>query len=157
MSASLWGRRWDPLHDLQREVHRLFDTLEPVPGWRVPRPYPPLNLYEAEDRYILSAEMPGVSPDEIELSLTGETLTLRGERKRPEGVAEDQYRRQERVHGRWSRSVTLPQRVDASAVTANCSGGILTIELPKAEESRPRQIAVTGNPETPLITQRTAP
>jgi HSP20 family protein len=145
MSHFPWGQRWDPLRDLQREMHRLLDNFESLPNYRVTRPYPPLNLYEAEDRYFVTAELPGSTPESIELSLTGETLTLRGERKPHEGVAEDQFRRQERPTGRWSRTVTLPQRIDADAVTANCNNGILTIDLPKAEEARPRQINITAH------------
>ena len=65
--------------------------------------YPPLNLYDAGDRYILTVQLPGMAPSDIDLTITGETLTLRGERKRAEGVKDDSYRRQERPMGRWSR------------------------------------------------------
>lgn len=139
-------RRWDPFRDFEREVGRLFQTLQVPQAWRAARPYPALNLYETDKAYVLSAEVPGMDPGSLDLSLTNETLTLRGERKRPEGVVEESYRRQERPFGKWSRSVTLPGGVDGEKVTAHYAHGVLTVTLPKAEESRPRQIAVTTSP-----------
>jgi HSP20 family protein len=144
MSSWPGPRRWDPFRDLQREVGRLLQTLEPIPSWRSPRPFPAINLYDAGDRYILTADLPGMAPDELDLSLTGETLTLRGERRRPEGVNDESYRRQERPFGRWSRSVTLPERIDAAGVSAQCSQGVLVVHLPKSEDVKPRQIPVTS-------------
>jgi HSP20 family protein len=144
MSGLNWQRRWDPFRDLQREVGRLFETLEPLQPWRVMRPYPAVNLYDAGDRYVLTSELPGVGPEDLDLSITGETLTFRGERKRPEGVTEETYRRQERQFGRWTRTVTLPDRVETGQVSASFANGVLTITLPKAESSRPRQISVSA-------------
>jgi HSP20 family protein len=144
MSGLPWQRRWDPFRELQREVGRIFESLDPFQGARRVQLYPPLNLHDAGDRYVLSAQLPGVAPGEIELTITGETLTMRGERKRPEGIKDDCYRRQERPMGRWSRTVTLPDRVDSLQVSASFANGILTVSLPKAEGARPRQINVTG-------------
>jgi HSP20 family protein len=146
MSGPYTQRRWDPFRDFQREVGRLFETFEPLHGFRVQRPFPAINLYDAKDRYILTAELPGMAPEELDLSLTGETLTLRGERKRPEGVSDESYRRQERQFGRWSRTVALPERVDGAGVAAQFAHGVLTVTIPKAEEAKPRQIAVTAAP-----------
>ncbi len=112
MAGLHWQRRWDPFRELQREVGRLFESLDPFQASRRVEVYPPLNLYDASDRYILSAQLPGVAPGEIELTITGETLTMRGERKRADGIKDDSYRRQERPMGRWSRTVTLPDRVE---------------------------------------------
>jgi len=137
-----WQRRWDPFRDLQREVGRLFETFEPVAQWRVPRPFPAVNLYDSGDGYVLTAQLPGTTPEELDLSITGETLTLRGERKRTEGVSDESYRRQERQHGRWARSITLPDRVEGAATTASFADGVLTVTLPKSEAARPRQISV---------------
>jgi len=110
-----WQRRWDPFRDLQREMGRLFETFEPFQPWLVTRQFPAINLYDASDRYVLTAQLPGVTSEDLDLSITGETLTLRGERKRPEGVSDESYRRQERQTGRWTRTVTLPDRVDGAA------------------------------------------
>ena len=142
MSGVHWQRRWDPFRDFQREVGRLFESLEPIQHWRVARCVPPINLYDAGEKYILTAQLPGIGPDEVDLSITGETLTMRGDRKRPEGVSEESYRRQERQFGRWTRTVTLPDRVDGSKVSAAFADGVLTVTLPKAEEAKPRQISV---------------
>ncbi len=136
-------QRWDAFHHIQREVGRFLETLEPWPQWRAPRPYPPINLYDAPDRFILTAELPGVAPEQLDLTITGETLTLRGERLRPEGVSDESYRRQERQFGRWVRSLTLPERINGATVTAGFSHGILTVHLPKADEARPRHITVS--------------
>jgi HSP20 family protein len=145
MSGLGWQRRWDPFRDFQREVGRLFETLEPLQAWRVTRQFPTMNLYDAGDRYVLTVPVPGMSPEELELSITGETLTLRGERKRPEGVPDESYRRQERPFGRWSRTVTLPDRVESAQVTAASAQGVLTVTLPKAESAKPRQISVAAS------------
>ncbi|MBV8676432.1 MAG: Hsp20/alpha crystallin family protein, partial [Planctomycetaceae bacterium] len=99
MSGLNWQRRWDPFRDLQREVGRLFETLEPLQHWRLTRQYPAINLYDAGDRYVLAAQLPGMTPEEVDLSITGETLTIKGDRKRPEGVSDESFRRQERVFG----------------------------------------------------------
>lgn len=136
--------RWDPFRDLQREVGRLFESLEPLQAWRISQQFPSLNLYDAGDRYVLSAPLPGMNPEELDLSITGETLTLRGERKRPDGVTEESYRRQERPFGRWTRTVTLPDRVECGQVSASYGQGVLTVTLPKAENAKPRHISVTA-------------
>ena len=136
---------WDPFRDFEREVGRIFGAMGPVPH-RLPRGIPPVNLYEVADRYVLTTQLPGMAPDEVELSITGETLTIRGERRRPEGVAEEGYRRQERALGRWTRSVTLPERVRAEEVAATFAHGVLTVTLPKAEPVRTRQINVAATP-----------
>lgn len=142
MNGATWQRRWDPFRELQREVGRLFENLEPLQTWRVTRQFPPINLYDVGDRYVLTVPVPGMVPEELELSITGETLTLRGERKRPEGVSDESYRRQERPFGRRTRTVTLPDRVESGEVSASYSQGVLTVTLPKAESAKPRLISV---------------
>jgi len=142
MSRLNWQRRWDPFRDFQREIGRLFETFEPVTQWRAARAFPAVNLYDAGEAYVLTAQLPGVGPEDVDLSITGDTLTLRGERKRAEGVSEEGYRRQERQYGRWTRTVTLPDRVENGEVSASFGNGILSVTLPKSEASRPRQISV---------------
>jgi HSP20 family protein len=124
---------------------RLFDSIDPFTSVRSARNYPPLNVYDAGDRYILSAQLPGLGPSDVELTMTGDTLTLRGERKKTEGVSEESFRRQERPAGRWARTITLPDRVDSAQVSASFNQGILTVTVPKAESAKPRQIAVTAS------------
>lgn len=145
MGGPNWQQRWDPFLDFQREVGRLFGGFEPLRNHlRATRGVPPINLYDAGERYVLTAQVPGMGPEEVDLSITGETLTIRGDRKRPEGVSDESYRRQERAFGRWTRTVTLPDRVDGSKVSASYAHGVLTVILPKAEEARPRQISVNA-------------
>ncbi len=144
MSGVPWQRRWDPFRELQREVGRILESFDPFLTARRAQVYPPMNLYDAGDRYVLSAQLPGIAPGEIELAITGETLTMRGERKRSDGVKDESYRRQERPIGRWSRTITLPDRVDSAQVTASFSNGILTVTLQKAESAKPRHIAVAS-------------
>lgn len=143
MSQMNWQRRWDPLLDLQRQMGRLLESIEPWPGMRLARAHPPINLYDAGDHYVLTAQVPGLSAEELDLTITGETLTIRGGRNRPEGVSEEAFRRQERPFGRWSRALTLPERVEAAAVAASIANGILSVVLPKIEDAKPRQITVT--------------
>lgn len=143
MSGINWQRRWDPFRDLQREMGRLFETLEPY-ALRLVRQYPAINLYDVGDRYMLTAPLPGMMPEDLDLSITGETLTLKGERKRLEGVPDESFRRQERPFGRWARTATLPDRVDTTQVSASFAQGVLTVTLPKAESARPRQISVSA-------------
>lgn len=144
MSGLNWQRRWDPFRDFQREVGRLFESLEPAQQqWRAARGVPPINLYDSGECYLLTAQLPGVGPEEVDLSITGETLTIRGDRKRDEGVSEESYRRQERQFGRWTRTITLPDRLDSTKVSASFANGVLTVTLPKAEEAKPRQISVS--------------
>jgi HSP20 family protein len=148
MSGLHWQRRWDPFHELQREVGRLFENLDPFQSTLRPHRFPPLNLYDAGDKYLLSVQLPGMLASDIDLSITGETLTIRGERKRADGVKDDSYRRQERPMGSWSRTITLPDRVEITQVGASFADGILTVRLPKAESAKPRHITVTAGGPT---------
>jgi HSP20 family protein len=144
MNSLHWQGRLDPFRELQREVGRLLEGLDPFQAQRAARQYPAINVHDAGESYVLAAQLPGVAPDDVELTITGETLTMRGERKRPEGVKDDSYRRQERPVGRWSRTITLPDRVDSAQVSATFTNGILTVNLPKAESAKPRHITVSS-------------
>jgi HSP20 family protein len=143
MSGLQW-QGWDPFRELHREVGRLIVSLDPFQSARRAQAYPPLNVYDAGDRYFMTVQLPGMTPADIDLTITGETLTIRGDRKRPEGIKDDSYRRQERQMGRWVRTITLPDRIENGGVGASFSDGILTIDLPKAESARPRRITVTA-------------
>src|SRR3954451_17195024 len=131
MSGLNWQRRWDPFRDLQREVGRLFQSLEPIHEWRLERQFPALNLHDAGDHYVLSAQLPGVLPEDVDLSITGETLTMRGERKRPEGVAgESAPPRGAALLGLCPGTTPPPPGGKSPLVSATFANGILTVAIP---------------------------
>ena len=139
--------RVNPFHEfstLQDRVDRLFcgplPTNERVTSatW-----VPPVDIYETDNHdLVITADLPDVTRDEIEVSVEHNTLTLKGTRKAPGDVKEEQFRRVERRHGAFSRSFTLPETVDASKVSAEHKNGVLTVKLPFREESKPRAIRV---------------
>ena len=135
--------RWDPLRLLGEEMGRMFEHLG-LSSLHAARPFPCLNVYERGHRFLVLAELPGVAPDSIDVSVTGDTVTIRGERRREERVTDETFRRQERPFGRWERRITLPEEVIAEEVTADLENGILRIELPKAARARAQQIPVTA-------------
>jgi HSP20 family protein len=107
-------------------------------GW-----VPPVDIYETEGHdLVLKVELPDMNREDIELTVEHNTLTLKGARKRPADVKDEQFRRVERRYGSFSRSFALPTTVDASKVTADYKHGVLTVKLPFREEARPRTIPV---------------
>lgn len=126
---------------MSRGGGRSRDAALPAYAWR--RSMPSVNVYDAGEMFVVTAELPGVRPSEFELALTGETLTLRGRRNPDEAVPDEAYRRQERPFGAWSRSIALPTRVAGERIRATLAHGVLTVELPKAEDVPTRQIPVT--------------
>ena len=103
--------------------------------------FPALNLWENEEKYYLEAECPGLEIDNLELSITGNQLTINGERKN-EYSGETAFHRQERGTGKFTRTVALPTEVDADKVESSLKNGVLTIQLLKAEEAKPKKIKV---------------
>lgn len=104
---------------------------------------PPVDIYETPDRQVvLKAELPGLKREDIDLTVENTTLTIRGERKRDEGIADERYHRIERAYGSFTRSFTLPATIDGAKVHADYRDGVLTVTLPTREEARPRQIHV---------------
>jgi HSP20 family protein len=141
--------RFDPFREfavLQDRMNRLFgdqylhrdDDVSSHGTW-----VPPVDIYETENHdLVLKAELPDMSREDIELTVENNTLTVKGTRKLPAGVKEDQYRRVERNYGSFSRSFTLPTTVDATKVGAEFKNGVLTVRLPFREEAKPRTINV---------------
>lgn len=130
---------------LQREMNRLFDDF--FTGSRWADSYGgvagfPLDLFENEEEIVVAAEVPGVERDDLEVTVTGNTVTITGEKKAlDQGAGE--ARQRERTYGRFSRSFSLPESVDTSRVHAELTNGILTLRLAKREETKPRAIEVT--------------
>jgi HSP20 family protein len=132
---------WDPLRELsrmEREVGRLFGA----PGPAAFGSAPAMNVRADHDKVTVTAELPGVSLDDVDVSVVGRRLTLRGERRTSEPGAGGRYHRRERESGRFGRAVTLPYPVEVNAVTAALKDGVLTVTLPRAETDRPRRITV---------------
>jgi HSP20 family protein len=106
--------------------------------------YPPINVFEDQDGTVIIAEMPGLDPAKIQISGQGRTLTLRGERKREEGLNPAGYHRRERRFGEFSRSIQLSSELDMSKATAKYEFGVLMLKIPKVEAAKPRQIMVNA-------------
>lgn len=145
MAIFRWRQNWMPFHDLEQEVDRLLESIRlPFPGFRVERQFPPCNLYELAEEYLLVSEVSGIVASEIELTIAEGVLTLKGKRLDPADVAEDRYRRRERIAGSWERSFALPDRVLEERVSAEYTDGVLKVHLPKPPAGTPRQIPVLG-------------
>lgn len=137
------GQAWDAFHDLEREVDRLLQNVDlTFHGLRFGRQYPAVNVYELDEEFLLTAELPGVRVEDLELTVAGDVLTIKGSRNDPEDVPEERFRRQERFRGAWQRQIAVPERVEEEKLTAEFSNGVLRIHLPKAEHVEPRQIPV---------------
>ncbi|MGW8288368.1 MAG: Hsp20/alpha crystallin family protein [Desulfobulbales bacterium] len=142
--------RWDPFRNmttLQDRINRIFDETASRSqdydvevsqcDWR-----PVVDIYDSEKAIVINAELPGVTKDSITLDVKENILTLRGERKSDEEVRKENYYRMERCFGTFERAFTLPSTVDPAKITANFKDGILKIEIPKAEEKKPKQITI---------------
>jgi HSP20 family protein len=104
---------------------------------------PPVDVIEERNAIRLVAELPGVKPEDVRISLEGSTLTLQGEKHKEEEHEDEKVYRFERTYGMFERSFTLPATIDANQIVAKFEAGLLTIQLPKVEAAKPRQIAVT--------------
>jgi HSP20 family protein len=103
-----------------------------------------LDLYETDEALVVTADMPGVKPEDLDIAITGDVLTIKGEAKVETEIKRENYHRQERRYGAYSRSVTLPTSVNADQAEAKFKDGVLTLSIPKAEEAKPKVIKVTG-------------
>ncbi len=141
--------RFDPVRDVSALHHEVDRALRDALGagsapatagaWA-----PALDVEETEDGFVLHVELPGITTDDVEVSLEDSVLTITGERSFYDDREEDGFRRLERSFGRFHRAVRLPDRVDATGVRAVHADGVLTIDVPKAEEAKPRRISITA-------------
>ncbi|HEY0344017.1 MAG TPA: Hsp20/alpha crystallin family protein [Solirubrobacteraceae bacterium] len=141
--------RWDPareLDTLQGEMNRLFssffDTPTPGNGSAVRRWIPAMDLVETDDHFVLKADLPGVAESDVNIVFENNVLTLSGERMAEHEAKKDGYYRLERTSGSFSRSLTLPDGIDAGAVTAKFDNGVLEVRIPKPAEAKPRRIQI---------------
>jgi HSP20 family protein len=142
--------RWDPYREavsLRDAMNSLFQESFIRPGSMLAedsRGMIPLDVSENENEYVIKASMPGVKPEDVKVSVHGETLTIRGETKAQEEKKGETWHLRERRFGSYHRSVTLPAPVDASRAEARSDHGVLTLTLPKAEQAQPKQIKVSS-------------
>jgi HSP20 family protein len=127
-------------------MDRLFEEsfIRPRTGWLAPVGAEALavDMYETDQDVVVKSSVPGVKPEEIDITITGDTLTIKGETKTEEKVERANYIRQERRYGAFSRSLTLPTTIVAEKAKAEFEDGVLTLTLPKAEEVKPKTIKV---------------
>ena len=141
--------KYNPLRELrtmQDQMNRLLNL-----SWNHDLPsediseglwQPAVDIYETADSIIIKAELPDVDQKDIEVRIEDATLILKGERKHEDEVKKENYHRIERYFGSFQRSFSLPATIDQEKVTASCEKGVLTISLPKKEETRPKQIRI---------------
>lgn len=150
--------RFDPFRELDRlqnEVNRLFEGYQGTPAERGNNSggalqsagrlwSPSVDVMENENEIVLHAELPGLKQEDIDIELTGETLTLRGERKFENEERKDNYVRVERSYGRFQRSFTIGVPIQHDKVSASYRDGVLEVHVPKSEATKPRKVQVTG-------------
>jgi HSP20 family protein len=140
--------RWEPaaeLNSIQNEMNRLFNTFfdqgaqgsTPATRW-----IPPMDLVENGDSYLLKADLPGMSEQDVKVQLQDNVLTVSGERKSDHKQQREGYYRYERAFGSFSRSLTLPEGVNPEGIKAHFDRGVLEISIPKPEQKKPRQVQI---------------
>jgi HSP20 family protein len=141
--------RWRPMRDmmtLRNEMDRLFERAfedGPLSQWQSSTNWGlALDVAENDDAFIVTASVPGTKPEDIDITVTDNVLTIKGEYKSDEAVDEDSYHIRERRYGSFGRSISLPHTVNADQVEAKYENGVLTLTVPKAEEIKPHRIKV---------------
>jgi HSP20 family protein len=140
------GTKWESgLGEIQSEMNRLFDTFFGRPStygaqervWA-----PAVDLYETNDELVVACDIPGLREKEVSVSITGDVLTIRGERVLPTPEKSESYHRLERWYGKFERHVPLPMPVQSDKIKASYRDGVLEVRLPKAEEVKPKEIKI---------------
>jgi HSP20 family protein len=152
--------RFDPLGEmvsLRSAMDRLFeDSFVSPMSWRTvsggETVTPAIDVHETQDDIVVTAVLPGIAPEDVDITMTGQSLTLRGEFKTDESVEREQYLYRERRFGSFSRSLQLPVRVEGDRAEATFTNGILTLRVPKAEEVKPRQIRINAGSNGQKVT-----
>jgi HSP20 family protein len=140
--------KWRPMRDIfamQDEMNRMFDSFW---GDRTSDDdgmlMPPVDVTEKNDKFTVSVELPGMKKEDIKLSLQNSVLTITGTKNRESEPKDDRFHRIERSFGTFCRTINLASTVDASGIDADFKDGILTVNLPKVEEAKPREISIKG-------------
>jgi len=141
--------RWDPFRDLealQEDVSRLFQESISRPRREAPAARvwaPAVDVVEDQDKILVKAELPGIKKEDIDIELTGDTLTVRGERKFESEEKKENYVRVERTYGRFQRTFTIGIPVKADGVKAAYKDGILEVTIPKSEQTKPKKVDIS--------------
>lgn len=135
------GWSWDPFREMERVEADWSDILSGLGLSRAVK-FPPVNIFTSENDVIVTSEIPGINLEDVDLTVTGDTLTIRGTRQTQEIREGQAWHRRERTGGEFFRTIRLPFAVESSKVDADYSKGILRITLPRAEAERPRKISV---------------
>ncbi|MDA8077583.1 MAG: Hsp20/alpha crystallin family protein [Nitrospiraceae bacterium] len=133
------GRMFEPLRELERMSRSLAMLSTPM-GVE----FPPVNISENAEGAVITAELPGVWPSDVEISVKGNTLTLKGSRKADELKDGEFYQRRERWNGEFNKTLELPFEINADKVAARYSRGVLTVAAPRAESEKPRKITISS-------------
>lgn len=141
--------RWEPFRELtslREAMDRLFEEsfLRPgwFGGWDSAAAMMPVDVYETDDQVVVKAVVPGVKPEDIEVTLTGDVLTIQGEFKSEEKTEKRNYLRQERRYGSFRRQLSLPAGINADKVSATFENGVLTLEMPKVEAAKAKTVKI---------------
>jgi HSP20 family protein len=164
MAIEIWRPRWGmlpwrPSRDLE-EWERRFDDLFGRPSWRLPVEergwMPAVDVFEKADRFVVKAELPGMKEEDIDVSVVGDTLSIKGEKKTETEVKEEDYYRCERSYGSFYRSIPLPPNVDSNKIEASFDDGVLEVALPKSAKVKPKKIAVSAKKKAIKSTKKKA-
>ncbi|MCL5026338.1 MAG: Hsp20/alpha crystallin family protein [Chloroflexi bacterium] len=142
-------RRWEPFSDLmslREAMDRLFEESFVRPTRIMPSVeyarIVPVDMYQTPNEIVVKASLPGIKPEDVDISVIGDTLTIKGQTKSTEEVKEENFIRRELRYGAFEREMTLPASVQAEKAEASFENGVLTLKIPKAEEAKPKQIKV---------------
>jgi HSP20 family protein len=143
-----WGiAPWRPMRDIEDWERQLEDFFN-RPAWRFPVEgrgwMPAVDVFEKGDKFVVKAELPGMKEEDIDVSVIGNTLAIKGEKKTESEVKEADYYRCERAYGSFYRTIPLPSTVDASKIEAEFEDGVLEVSLPKSAGEKPKKVAVTA-------------
>ena len=141
--------RWDPLREMltwRSAMDRMFEESIPRPFGLGPEGYGlAMDVIEKEDTFLVETAIPGIDPKDLDISVSENVLTIKGETKSDEGADEQQYHIRERRYGNFCRSVSFPSQIDAEDVEASYENGILKLNIPKAEVAKPRKISIRSD------------
>ncbi len=139
---------WDPFNELaeiQSSINKIFDDSYVKKGKKsrdVSFWEPAIDIVEKKDKYIIKAEFPGIPKDDIDINVSDNVLTIKGEKKQEVEEKDTNYYRSERVYGLFQRQLVLPPDVNAEKIKANYKNGVLAVEIPKGEKSKPKKIEI---------------